>query len=820
MLLKTIERFFDKPFVTNLIYPFMYEDGAFLLIDGSVGMIWEIDGVNIDGLGAEGMQAVSTTFSNFIKSLPEDIPLQIISFSRRGLDETDLQTYLSGDLRNDYIRQYMERKVQWHEKGKKEGFAREGNIYFYPRAIRTYLTVKVKPVTAGTGGLYSKRSIGEVMERLRKIDMTVSTALSSGNIRHRKVDADGLISLLYAILNPARAIEIRPPLYRAGDDIRKYIVFNSPEADPNGWSFDGFRYSVLSFANNPATVGDDDSLYTYPNILFREVNGTSLFDYSPTMLFTINFYMPSQDAINRKLNFKRSMAFLHRFNFLGDTSIDKEIAREESARLLTAMYSGEKVIKASYHLCIPTHPEEADFVSAQMVSHLNITTGCNAFKEDIIAPGIFMRSLPFGFDHKEPDEERFVRRCVTATTAVLADIAPIYMSSTGRRTDVAVGMYNRRGEALWFDLFDKATATTSPHCLITGATGAGKSVTTCDFIHQALRQPSVVIVIDKGESYKRLCDLYGGQYLKFEGEPQFVLDPFFGDFNDDHRAFLTALISSMVTGGTETISREEVSAISEAVLSLSTSAEKNMLELVNTLRAYNDPVSVAAARKLFPFYGMGQYARFIEGDKPRLELSNRLTVAELGDLEMYKDLQAIVVFLLIFYITEYVKQIPGRKYLIIDEAWSLFKNEVAVDFLVKATKTFRKYGCAVIFVTQQLDDFMVIARAMNMRDNCPNKVLLYQEMDVVSKAAQDLELSQGMLDLYKTIKKSNKYTEAMIKTQGWTGVGRIVLDPLGYWAVTTSEGDKVYLNNLLSEGLSLKDAIKRAAEEHPYGVNT
>src|SRR5208283_5534423 len=98
---------------------------------------------------------------------------------------------------------------------------------------------------------------------------------------------------------------------------------------------------------------------------------------------------------------------------------------------------------------------------------------------------------------------------------------------------------------------------------------------------------------------------------------------------------------------------------------------------------------------------------------------------------MHKDYQSVIVSLLIYYITEFVKKISGRKYLFIDEAWSLFKNEVSVDILVKAVKTFRKYGVSVVFLTQQLDDFAVIARAINMKDNLPNTILLYQEPDVI-----------------------------------------------------------------------------------------
>lgn len=827
MLLKTIEQLFNKPMFTDLIYPFSREDNAFLLVDGGLGMMWEVEGINIDGKGPEEMQKISTTFANFIKSLPEDTPMQLITFTSRGLDDEELNVYGNGDLSNSHIREYMARKATWHDKGKKEGFAHEGNIHFYPRTIKTYFTVKQRPLIP-YGRLYDRENLKRTYKSLKRVEMVVNTALSSGGIKHRLMNEDDVIALIYGITNSKRSLDVKPPKYRGGD-MRRSMVFNSPEAGPYGWTFEetptfsGIHYNVITFENIPAQPditeeADSGNLYTSPNILFREVNGVSLYDHAPTMLFAINFYLPSQDTINFMLNARRTMAFLHRFNVLGDESIDKEIARKESKKLLALMYSGEKIIKASYHLCIPSAPEEADFVSAQMVSHLNITSGCNAFREDLIAPGIFTRCLPFGFDQHIPDEGWLVRRAVTATASNIADVAPIYVSGRGVRTDKAAGWYNRRGASLWFDTFDRDTAITSPHLLITGATGAGKSVLACDFIQQVLRQPSTVFVIDMKDSFNKLCRLHGGQLLRFEGEPKFKMDPLIGDYGDDHRAFLTSVIAGMATGGSELITREEISSLSEAVLSLATSGEQTMQEIVNTLKSYADPVSKSLARKLFPWYGSGQYARFVEGDKPNIQLDNRLTVCEIGDLDTYKDLQAVIVFLLIFHITQYVKKNPGRKYLIIDEAWSLFKNEAAVDFLVKAVKMFRSYGCCVVFVTQQLDDFLVIARAMNMKDNCPNKILLYQEADVVTRAAKDLELNQGTLELYKTIRKGRRYTEALIAAQSWTAVGRNTLDPESYWVATSSPSDTDYLSDLEKGGMTLSEAIKHAAKEHPYGL--
>jgi len=838
MLFKLLEKYYDKPFVFDLLAPVAAEEDIYLLSDGSVGQMWEIHGVNCDGKSSDEMQKASNMFANFIRVLPEDAPMQIINLSWQGIEDEALQNYTRGDLSDPYLRSYMERKIAWHNKCKHKGFAKEGTTCFYPRSIRTFLTIKQNPLNLGGIGLYDKQTFAKTKQKLKNTTTVVETSLSSGNIGFKRIGINDLISILYKILNPERALDIDPPRYNGGD-IRKYFSFTTSEAHNDGWDAHNTRYNVISLANNPSSLNpktanngeNDESVYTFPNILFRELNGECLYDLIPTMLFTINFYVPSQAALSNALSMKKSLSFLHRMNFIGEEAIDKGIAMGETKKLLTAMYGGEKVVKASYHVCVPTSVEESDFTTSRIISRLNVTTNCNAFQEDMIASGIFMRCLPFGFDQKVPNEEKIVRRAVTATSSNLADIAPIYRSGRGVRTDKAVGYYNRRGEDNWLDLFDKDTAITSAHTLITGATGAGKSVTAVDFIHQALRQPATVIVIDKGESYKRLCMLKKGQYLKFEGETNFKLDPFIGNFDADHRAFLVALLSNMVTGGYESITREEVAAISEAVLQVTNAGEeKSIGNVCSLLKAYQDRISIAVARKLFPFYGKGQYAGSIEGDKPSLELSNPLTVFELGDVDMHKDYQAVIIFLLIYYITEFVKKTPGSKYLFIDEAWSLFKNEVSVDFLVKAVKTFRKYGVSVVFLTQQLDDFSVIARAINMKDNCPNKILLYQEPEVILKNAEQLDLNQGEIDLYKTIKKGKYYAEALLKTQQWTSVGRISLDPESYWVVTTSDPDKELLNRLTNNDpklrrrasdpspMTLEEAIKYAAEKYPYGV--
>src|SRR5208282_3108682 len=166
----------------------------------------------------------------------------------QGIDDVSLQNYTNGDMSDPYIREYMERKIAWHNECKHKGFAKEGTTCFYPRTIRTFLTIKQNPLNLDNISLYTKESFAATKQKLRNTTTIVETSLSSVGIGFKKVDVDDLIAVMYRILNPERYLDI--PLSRyAGGDIRRYVTFSSPEAQGNGWDSGKTRYNVVSFAN-------------------------------------------------------------------------------------------------------------------------------------------------------------------------------------------------------------------------------------------------------------------------------------------------------------------------------------------------------------------------------------------------------------------------------------------------------------------------------------------------------------------------------------------------------------------------------------------
>ena len=816
---KIAEAVFRKPNFKKFlkpVEPVENKQGIFYLSDGSLGYIAELGGINVEDNNPE---QISNKLENIFIVLPEKYSYQLLLLCNKGCDE--IKRYAeSGVFKIEEVKKYMQRKVQWHDHGVERAFSREDGMIFSPRTIKTFITIK-------ENGRFT-RSKEDIQKAIEEFSMDVKRVESSFKavMNIKPLQADDLIQVLYRFLNQKRAIKVPPQKYM-DEDMRKYLIYSSVD-NTSKIKIDNTVYNVISFGHLPVKYNDEDKKsYTEPNAILKEnERGVSIIDYSESLLLVINFRIINSYMYTKKLEGKRTMAHKHRYNILSDTeAIDKQKQLDDTQMMISELYTGKKAISASIHAIIPTDSEEADSKTEEMLMYFNTMLNCNAFKEDLIASEIFVMSLPFGYDAKIHRDD-IVQRNVICTSSNLADIAPLYRYGRGSTSETGAIYYNKRGELFTLDLFAKDTSDTAPHCLITGLTGSGKTVTAFDFIEQSLRQPAIVVIIDKEISYRRQCLLNGGQHMVFEGIPNVKMDPFWGDLSEDHKAKTIDNLSIMATGNKD-ITVEDKSYISEAVAHVFKVLKERgyskdfspMGETIKYLTDMNDDKAKSIARRLYMYHGDGPYSRFIEGDRPPLDINSNFVLFELADIDAYKDLQTVTISLLLHYITEFVKKHPGiKKYLIIDEAWQLFMNETSVEYLIKAVKTFRKLGCAVIFVTQQLDDFSYIAKAMNMKKNCPNKILLYQDYKEIQENAEALGLTTEQLLQYRKIKKYGKFSEALIVTEKWTATGRITLDPRSYWMIANSQNDRMYIDRMLEKGLSLEEAIERASKEYPYGV--
>jgi len=183
----------------------------------------------------------------------------------------------------------------------------------------------------------------------------------------------------------------------------------------------------------------------------------------------------------------------------------------------------------------------------------------------------------------------------------------------------------------------------------------------------------------------------------------------------------------------------------------------------------------------------------------------------------------VVLLNLMFFITNFVsddKMLKERKYLLIDEAWQLLKMSNTADFIANAFKTFRKYRCSTVAITQEVADLLQQKSGLAILANTANKIFLKQEHGVINQIQEQLSLSDEMAGALKSIKTvKGKYSEALVITTSSSGVIRLIPNSFLYWVASSESRDNDYLKEIQKEkGGNLLEAIKQCVKEHPYGI--
>jgi conjugal transfer ATP-binding protein TraC len=228
------------------------------------------------------------------------------------------------------------------------------------------------------------------------------------------------------------------------------------------------------------------------------------------------------------------------------------------------------------------------------------------------------------------------------------------------------------------------------------------------------------------------------------------------------------------------------------------------------------------ALRLAPFTAGGQYGRFFDGPNA-FEVDRRFTVFELAELGAYPDLQLVVLLNIMFFVTRFVAAEhlrAQRKFFLIDEAWQLLKMANTADFIANAFKTFRKYRCAALAVTQEVGDLLQQPSGQAIMANAANKVFLKQEAALIERLRRELDLPPAAAALLRSVATvKGRYSEALVLAGGSAGVVRLVPDPFLYWAATSDPRDNALLDAARErfDG-ELLPALEHCAATRPLGA--
>ena len=410
----------------------------------------------------------------------------------------------------------------------------------------------------------------------------------------------------------------------------------------------------------------------------------------------------------------------------------------------------------------------------------------------------------------------------TADNAVMT--SPLIAEWKGTQTPVMT-LFGRRGQIIGFDLFDNTGG--NFNFAVAALSGSGKSVFVNEMTYRYLGAGAKVWIIDVGRSYKNLCELLDGEFIEFSDEQQntICLNPFsmIIDISADMEMILP-LIAQMASPR-EPLDNYGYTALGSAIKRVWDAKGReatitDIYELLKTGRLsvdgeYERDLS-RLATALEPYTRYGVYASYFEGEA-NIQFDKDFVVLELEELKSKKDLQSVVMQLIMYRITqEMYRDRSRRKLVIIDESWDLMGTGASGSFIEAGYRRARKYGGAFGTITQSVDDYYKNEATKAAINNADWLFLLRQKPENIERLGKE-----GKLSLDEWLKRQlgsvstehGHFSEIYIHSPMGSGLGRLLLDPFSMLVYSTRAEDYEAIKRLREQGLSVSEAIERLVIE-------
>jgi conjugal transfer ATP-binding protein TraC len=219
---------------------------------------------------------------------------------------------------------------------------------------------------------------------------------------------------------------------------------------------------------------------------------------------------------------------------------------------------------------------------------------------------------------------------------------------------------------------------------------------------------------------------------------------------------------------------------------------------------------------LLPYTANGVYASYFNGPAT-IDFSNNFIVLELEELKSRKDLQALVLEIIMYRITQemYLDR-SRRKLVIIDEAWDLMGSNTSASFIEAGYRRARKYRGSFGMVTQSVDDFYKNAAAKAAIDNADWLFLLRQKSESIDRLEKEgkLRVDEYLRRILNSVSTEHgMYSEIYVSNPTGSGIGRLLLDPFTMLLYSTRAEDFEAIRSYQAQGLDIVRAIERVLQD-------
>ena len=654
-----------------------------------------------------------------------------------------------------------------------------------------------------------------VLESLNQIKAQIKTSLELLGLSVQVWEAEDLINTLSALFN-LHPDNTEPSLKRW--DERALLSTQIGEADnhltieANGLGLYRGLMNIRSYQlTDPPPIW---SLHAMGQLIGDEDRDVA--QIPCPFLLHYGLYIPKQGLprtrVLTKARYVERQAELPLARYM--PSIQQEA--EELAFVRSQLAKGERVVQSAFHLILFAKGSELT-KAEQIAFNLYRSREWRLKANPFFHLPIFLSSLPMMWGQDRVQSLLHHRKLKTTLSTESANLLPIQGEWQGTQTPGML-LAGRRGQLMtWYPFDNKAG---NYNVCVVGRSGSGKSVFMQELMTTTLGLGGRVFVLDVGRSFEKTCFLLEGQFIEFKSKTPLCLNPFSTipiedvESSQDALAMLKSVLALMAAP-TQGLDDMEIALLEQAMLEVWQAHQQasTITLIAECLLKNTAPKARDLGTMLFPYTAKGIYGRFFEG-KSDVDLRNPLVVLELEELKERKDLQSVVVQIMIINITNRMflgdRKTPFQ--IFFDEAWDLLRGNQSGVFIETLARRLRKYYGSLVVGTQSINDLFVNPAAQAAFDNSDWMCLLSQKKESIEqlKKLGRIALTPAMEAQLKSVKtKQGEYAEVMIYGSNGFAVGRLLLDPYSTLLYSTQPQDYAVVKKFMAQGFSISEALEQ-----------
>lgn len=799
---ETQNTFIAPNILANFLHYEAYDSDTDIFINKkSCGFI--LEAAPLTGANEEMVNILTSIITDV---LPQEIDLQFLLWASDKVGNI-LDRFEEARSGNGEIFEWLAKKrTSFLKRGTQESLSSSGS--FIIRDLRLFIIVSIP-----------NKSFEEVDERLTNLREDVASSLKSIGMPTANLTIENFLSVMSDLVNPSLDVYATEQNWHEYESLSQQIT--NPEYklevkhDRMVFNHENTKIEARTFAVRdwPKTMAQwrmTDSI--------GQLFNTALQIPCPFVTsFTLRLLDTEKATMNAQYKFmdkdKTAKSPLAKFKPL----ISKEY--EDWDFIRTRLAEGDRLLKTFFQVVIYA-PEKQASSAERKVRDLYRANGWKLRKDLYLQLQSWLAMLPMRMSEGMFDDLKLFGRLRTVTALNAVNLAPLQGEWKGTATPSLI-LPGRRGQLATWNPFDNQEG--NYNIAIAAASGKGKSMFTQEYITCLVGSGGRVWVIDIGRSYEKTCKILGGTFIEFSPKQNISLNPFtcIKDF-DEALVMLKPLLAAMARP-TGNVSDEELSFLEKA---LKAAWDKNgnnasITTISDWLSEQDSSVCTNLSHLLYTYTKDGMYGRYFE-EPSNINLQSQFIVLELQDLNAKKDLQKIILLVLMYQISQamYLSDRSQIKSCIVDEAWDLLggDNDGAAKFIEAGYRTARRFRANFVTITQSINDYFKNPTSIAAFENSDYNVVLGQKTESIDqvKKLERFNLDPFSERLFKSLRKTDDYSECIIKGPSGLSVHRIVFDPYSRILYSSKGEEFEAVNKLVEQGHALRDAIEIVARKFNY----